>query len=174
MHHHALPCTTTPSHAPPRPPMHHHTLPCTYHHTHFHTYPHITTNSHFHNPTPSLLLTSPHPHIAIHSPDVTVEFSQSSYIANEGDRFVLLEISKNGVSQQDVFVDVVLQDLTARGGLASLHVLLHIFVSSPFCLFLTFISLPSSLYPSPFSFMLIVSSVSSLPRWVRLWSIPLL
>ena len=65
----------------------------------------------------------------LHSPDVTVEFSQSSYTANEGDRFVLLEISKNGISQEDVFVDVVLQDLTARGGSASLQVLLHILVS---------------------------------------------
>ena len=102
--------TTTPtSHVP----SHHHKLPP--------PQPHIDS------------LPPPQPHTFtpshLHSPDVTVEFSQSSYTANEGDRFVLLEISKNGISQRDVFVDVVLRDLTARGGSASLQVLLHILVS---------------------------------------------
>ena len=119
------------------PPMHHHTLPCTTTPTSTHTLTSPQTPS----STPSHLHSLPPPHPHIHFPDVTVEFSQSSYTANEGDRFVLLEISKNGVSQQDVEVDVVLQDLTARGGLARLQVLLHILVTPLY-------SVPFS--PSPF------------------------
>ena len=91
-------------------------------HSHLHTL--TSTLPHLHTPPPyppTSTLLPPHSPTSIsshcyHSPDVTVEFIQSSYTANEGDGVVLLEISKNGLSQQDVVVDVVLQDLTARGG----------------------------------------------------------
>ena len=96
--------------------LHNHYIPHAYlrtppHSPHLHTLP--PPHPHLHPPTSI-------PSHCYHSPDVTVEFIQSSYTANEGDGVVLLEISKNGLSQQDVVVDVVLQDLTARGGLASL------------------------------------------------------
>jgi len=46
---------------------------------------------------------------------VTVAFSQSSYTVSEGNPFARLEITKSGISQQEISIDIVLQEQTALG-----------------------------------------------------------
>ena len=76
----------------------------------------VPSPPHYPHSLPVPVTSYPHHH-TIHTPslDVTVAFSQPSYTVNEGNPFALLEITKSGVSQQEISINIVLQQQTAQG-----------------------------------------------------------